>query len=509
MRSTIHLVTARDAFALRSWTQAALTRGFASSPFAKRLEGIEIESLVAFGREIVDDASLSRAALGRSLAARWPDGDQEAMAYAVAAHLPLVQVPPRGVWGRGGPVAWTSMERWLGGPLDERPDAGRWIIRYLAAFGPATVADIQAWSGVTGLRPAVEALRPELVTVRDHEGRELFDLPDAPRPDPDTPAPPRFLPEYDNVLLGHADRSRIIPPGRSIPLPPGNGASMGTILVDGMYAGTWRIARSSGRATLSIHPFDALRPDDRAALELEGARLLAFAASGIRPRYRGGNIVVVDCPDVRHVPQSAHGSRAGDRPDRDVERAAPLAGRRAVVRGDDRPLRHQPVDGRDQRLGREREPEREADRGEQGLRRLQCRRHERPVRAGHRRRRGAPGRDSRSGLQDRRRRPRHGAARVRRPARRRPDADLQPARRSVRGAAVGRPGLPRRVDRPDRRSDRRRQGPGHAAHRACPADPRRRPDGRSRPCHPRHQQHVHQRRHQRAHQQRASTRPCR
>src|SRR4029079_5298894 len=121
---------------------------------------------------------------------------------------------------------------------------------------------------------AVEALRPQLVTVRDHDGRELFDLPDAPRPDPDIPAPPRFLPEYDNVLLGHADRSRIIPHGRSIPLPPGNGASMGTILVDGMYAGTGRIARSSGRATLSIHPFDPLRPDDRAALELEGVRLL-------------------------------------------------------------------------------------------------------------------------------------------------------------------------------------------------------------------------------------------
>ena len=175
------------------------------------------------------------------------------------------------------------MERWLGGQVDERPDANRWIIRYLAAFGPATVADIQAWSGVTGLRLAVEALRTELVTVRDHEGRELFDLPDAPLPDPETPAPPRFLPEYDNVLIGHADRSRIIPAGRSIPLPPGNGASMGTILVDGMYAGTWRIARSSGRATLSIRPFDALRPDDRAALELEGAGLLAFAATGSDP----------------------------------------------------------------------------------------------------------------------------------------------------------------------------------------------------------------------------------
>src|SRR6188472_968016 len=287
MRSTIHLVTARDAFALRSWTQPALTRGFASSPFAKRLEGIEIESLVALGREIVDDASLSRAALGRSLAARWPDGDEEAMAYAVAAHLPLVQVPPRGVWGRGGPVAWTSMERWLNGQIDNRPDAGRWILRYLAAFGPATVADIQAWSGVTGLRPAVEALRPQLVTVRDQDGRELFDLPDAQPPDPDTPAPPRFLPEYDNVLLGHADRSRIIPPGRRIPLPPGNGASMGTFLVDGFYAGTWRITRSSGRATLSIHSLETLRPGDRAALEVEGARLLAFAATGSEPEIVG------------------------------------------------------------------------------------------------------------------------------------------------------------------------------------------------------------------------------
>jgi DNA glycosylase AlkZ-like len=283
MRSTIHLVTARDAFALRSWTQAALTGGFASSPFAKRLEGIEIESLVAFGREIVNDSSLGRAALGRSLAARWPDGDQEAMAYAVTAHLPLVQIPPRGVWGRGGSVAWTSMERWLGAPLDEHPDPARWIVRYLTAFGPATIADIQAWSGVFRLRPAVDQLRPELVTVRDKAGRELFDVPDGPRPDPATPAPPRFLPEYDNVLLGHADRSRIIPPGRRIPLPPGNGASMGTILVDGFYAGTWRITRASRRATLTIHPFHALRADDRVALELEGERLLSFVAKGSDP----------------------------------------------------------------------------------------------------------------------------------------------------------------------------------------------------------------------------------
>jgi len=284
MRSTIHLVTAGDAFPLRAWTQVALSRGFASSTFAKRLDGIEIEALVAFGREILDDATLSRAALGRRLAERWPNGDQEAMAYAVTSHVPLVQVPPRGVWGRGGAVAWTPMERWLGPPGDDPPDASPWIVRYLAAFGPASVADVRAWSGVTHLGQVMDDLRPTLTSFRDGtSGRELFDLPDAPRPDPDTPAPPRFLPEYDNVLIGHADRSRIIPPGRGIPLLPGNGGSMGTILVDGMYAGTWRTIRDGRRATMTIAPFEPIAATDRRALEDEAVRLLAFTAEGADP----------------------------------------------------------------------------------------------------------------------------------------------------------------------------------------------------------------------------------
>src|SRR3954451_10905615 len=276
MRSTIHLVTARDAFPLRAWTQPALTRAFASSPFAKRLVGIDLEALVAFGRAVLEDKPLNRPALGRRLAERWPDGDQEAMAYAVTAHVPLVQVPPRGVWGHGGAVAWTPMELWLDSRIKEDPDPGRWIVRYLGAFGPATLADVSSWSGVTRLRPLMADLRPSLVAFRDVNGRELFDLPDAPRPDPETPAPPRFLPEYDTVLLGHADRSRIIPPGRGIPLAPGNGGSMGTILVDGMFAGEWRISRSTDRARLVVSAFEGLRPGDGSAVEDEGARLLAF-----------------------------------------------------------------------------------------------------------------------------------------------------------------------------------------------------------------------------------------
>jgi hypothetical protein len=178
------------------------------------------------------------------------------------------------------------MEAWLGRPLAEHPSMDELVVRYLRAFGPASVLDIQAWSGLTRLREVVEWLRPRLETFRDERGRELFDVPDAPRPDADTPAPPRFLPEYDNVLLGHNDRSRIIPPGRSIPLPPGNGASMGTILVDGMFAGSWRITTDPDGTTLAIAPFEPIPPDGRIALEAEGHRLLAFRGE------TGGQIVV-------------------------------------------------------------------------------------------------------------------------------------------------------------------------------------------------------------------------
>jgi hypothetical protein len=178
------------------------------------------------------------------------------------------------------------MEAWLGRPLASSPSLDELVLRYLAAFGPATVADMRAWSGLTGLGPVMGRLRPQLETFRDERRKELFDLPDAPRPDPDTPAPPRFLPEYDNVLLGHADRSRIIPAGRAIPLPPGNGATMGTILLDGVFGGTWRITREAGGATLAIDPFEPVEASARIGLEEEGHRLLDFRGDA------GGRIVV-------------------------------------------------------------------------------------------------------------------------------------------------------------------------------------------------------------------------
>ncbi len=280
MRATVHLVSARDCLALHPLVQPVLERGFyTGSPYGRRLAGMDIEALLAAGRALLEEHPRTRAALGPLLRVRWPERDATSLAYAVSYLIPLVQVPPRGIWGASGPAAWTTVETWLGRPLDTNPSPDQLVLRYLAAFGPATVRDVQAWSGLTRLAEVVERLRPRLRTFRDERGNELFDLPDAPRPEPDTPAPPRFLPEYDNVLLSHADRVRIMAADRHIPLLPGNGGVSGTVLLDGFFGGTWKVTRHSTTATLRIEPFAPLAAQDRTSLAEEGARLLTFVAA--------------------------------------------------------------------------------------------------------------------------------------------------------------------------------------------------------------------------------------
>jgi hypothetical protein len=248
------------------------------SPFGRNLKQIDMEALLAAGRDLIEESPRSTAELKSLLNARWPETDGTSMAYAVNHLLPVVQVTPRGLWKESSQTRWTTFETWLGQPINAEPSRENLVRRYLAAFGPASVADIQNWSGLTRMKDVFEALRPHLVTFRNEQGKELFDLPDAPRPDPATPAPVRFLPVYDNVLLGHADRSRFFASDTIIPAGAGGTRDVGTILVDGLVRGIWQIGREKQTATLNIEVFQGLPDEDIPAVRAEGERLLDFTA---------------------------------------------------------------------------------------------------------------------------------------------------------------------------------------------------------------------------------------
>lgn len=285
MRGTIHLVSARDCLLLRPLLQPALDRALPAI-FGKRLADVDTGALADAARQLVEAEPRSFSELGALLAARWPGHSPAALSRAARTLVPLVQVPPRAVWGAAGQALHTSAESWLGRPLDPGPSPEPMVRRYLAAFGPASVADMQAWSGLTRLGEVTERLRPGLRTFRDEQGRELFDLPDAPRPDPATPAPVRLVAEFDNLILSHADRTRVISDSGRQRMATPNGIFPGTVLVDGFAAGMWRITRSRGAAVLTVEPFRPLSPAGRDAVTSEGQRLLDFAAGGARHEIR-------------------------------------------------------------------------------------------------------------------------------------------------------------------------------------------------------------------------------
>ncbi|MER7752582.1 winged helix DNA-binding domain-containing protein [Kitasatospora sp. NPDC097643] len=275
-RSTIHLVTAEDCLTLRPLLQPVLEQGLRAG-YGKRLAGLDLTALAAEARALVEEQPRTFQQLGPLLAATRPERDPAALAQAARCLLPLVQVPPRGLWGRGGPAAHTTAEAWLGRPLDPAPSLDDIALRYLAAFGPATVADLQKWCGLSRLGPVLKRLAPRLLTFRDEQGRLLYDLPGAPRPDPDTPAPVRLLAPFDNLLLSHADRTRVLPEEYRGRVMTQNGIVLGTLLVDGLVAGSWRL---TGEQEVSVRPFSPLRRADRAAVEAEAQRVLAFAGGG-------------------------------------------------------------------------------------------------------------------------------------------------------------------------------------------------------------------------------------
>ncbi len=282
MRSTIHLVSADDCLLLRPLVQPVLDAELARHPeFGPALEGVDLAPVLEFARPLLAEAPRTGTQLRAAMAERFPDLHAGGLAYACRNLLAFVQVPPRGLWGRSAQVSSTTAESWLGRPVVADPSIDDVVMRYVAAFGPVTPGDVAAWSRLTGFRAVVERLRPRLRTFRDERGRELFDLPDAPRPHSDTPAPPRFLPEYDNVLLSHADRSRFVPGDDPNGLPWGAAPLNGAVLIDGTCSATWHIDRSKdgGRAALVVDHLDRLSSGEADEVSAEGGRVLAFLAA--------------------------------------------------------------------------------------------------------------------------------------------------------------------------------------------------------------------------------------
>jgi hypothetical protein len=274
-RGTQHLVTADDYRWLRPTLQPYLTR-WQKGAFGRSTQGLDLDELAAATRDLLADGPVPRPELARALGERWPGRAPVELARSAQGLLPVLHPPPDGTWGRRGPTPFVLAEQWLGAPLADEPDPERLVLRYLAAFGPASVKDVQAWSGMTRMRAVVEGLRPRLAVLADEGGRELFDLPGAPIADPDAPAPVRFMALLDNALVGYDDRSRLVADHQRVHLvvhPP--------VTVDGFVRGLWRIERDkgTGAAVLDVRLFEPLSPAEEEAVTAEGARLLRFAAA--------------------------------------------------------------------------------------------------------------------------------------------------------------------------------------------------------------------------------------
>ncbi|MCH6160472.1 winged helix DNA-binding domain-containing protein [Streptomyces marispadix] len=294
MRGTVHLVSAADCLQLRPLTRVLYERMMRSAQ-SRRLESADPWEVAGAADSLLREEPRTARDLGRLLHERWPREEPGSLSRAARSLCDAVQIPPRGLWGRSGQPTYAPIESWLGRPLSPEPSVETVLLRYLGAFGPASVMDAQTWSGLTRLGEVMERLRPQLRVFRSESGRELFDLPDAPRPDPELPLPARFVAEYDNLILSHADRTRVISDAARKIIASRNGQVPGTVLLDGRVRGTWKVERPGKQAvTLTVTPLQrALSGDEERELATEGERLLAFAlhggeaAPGTAPEARG------------------------------------------------------------------------------------------------------------------------------------------------------------------------------------------------------------------------------
>ncbi|WP_405477980.1 winged helix DNA-binding domain-containing protein [Streptomyces sp. NBC_00009] len=274
LRTTQHLTPAEDFALLRPLVQPVLDRS-PRQGFGKEIAGLDLAALAAAGRELLAGQTLTRPQLGRMLAERFPGRSPQALGGTAHFLLALLHPPPSGTWGKWGnrkAVPCVLADEWTGQALSTSPQVETMVLRYLAAFGPAGVMDVQAWCGLTRLGQVLDRMRPRLRTYRDERGRELFDLPDAVLADPGLPAPVRFLPPFDNLLLGHSDRSRVIDDDDRKQVMPGMSQVRPTFLVDGFVEGTWALNGS----TLLLSPFRQLSDEDTRDVVEEAGKLAAF-----------------------------------------------------------------------------------------------------------------------------------------------------------------------------------------------------------------------------------------
>jgi len=283
MRGTLHAFTAADYLRFRHTLQSVLDNALESITKARDKQ-FDPDTVLAEGREFLSQEPRSFAEITKHFTERYPNADIGSIRYMLRTQIPLVQVPNDSIWSYPGNPKFTLAETWFGTPIPEQDALPDLIRRYLAAFGPATVKDIETWSGLRGLKETLEAMKPDLVVYKEEGGRtELLDLPNMPFPPGDMPMPPRFLPEFDNLLLSHQKRTRVLADEhRSRVYMSGNLRVANTILVDGFVAGVWKIGTVKKAAALVIEPFAPISKADRDTLTEEGEQLVRMVEEGAK-----------------------------------------------------------------------------------------------------------------------------------------------------------------------------------------------------------------------------------
>ena len=276
MRSTLHLLCAADYAALRMALQPPMS--VAMRVLGARAKGLDPEQVIPAARRLLKGSPLTFDEIRARLQQQFPDVNDRALGYAVRTLLPLVMVPAEDArWGFGRVARFALADEWLTEPLAREGAEQALARRYLEAFGPASAKDVQAWSGVGGMKAVLDGMRDELVVFTGERGRrELFDLPDAPRPGAGVAAPPRLLPEFDNLVLAWDDRSRVIADEHRPLVTTKNLRVKATFLVDGVVAGTWTMAVKRRAATLTLQPFATVPRGAAQELQAEAHRLAAL-----------------------------------------------------------------------------------------------------------------------------------------------------------------------------------------------------------------------------------------